>query len=162
MTPANDAFTLNNRYSYSHSRRSPRPTTRSPSPTSMSVGIGKLARRNSSMTVRRLSHGGSNGSALHDIGEDATRKSEARCHHENDRRTRRKDLERVDWEIPRKSLHSSIGTDPYYVFSCFLHSATYRFSRHTPLHARVFGPPCYHRALWSLGDHFSRRRVAAS
>lgn len=103
MTPANDAFTLNNRYSHNHTRRSPRPSTRSPSPTAVAMGIGKLTRRN----TRRLSHSGTNGILLHGIGEDATHTLETR-HYDEDT-TRAKEAKKIDWEIPRKTLHSSIG-----------------------------------------------------
>lgn len=100
MTPANDAFTLNNRYSHTHIRRSPRPSTRSPSPTTVAMGIGKLTRRN----TRRLSYSGSNGNVLHDIGKDTTHASKMRQRDKDAKETKK-----IDWEIPRKTLHSSIG-----------------------------------------------------
>ncbi|KIJ33522.1 hypothetical protein M422DRAFT_783113 [Sphaerobolus stellatus SS14] len=103
MTPANDAFTLNTRYSYTHSPR--RSSTRSPSPTT--TALGKLTRRNTS-NPRRLSHG-ANGTTtstttqLQDIGEDVTREADV------GRRSRSPEVKKIDWEIPRKLLHSSIG-----------------------------------------------------
>jgi diacylglycerol kinase (CTP) len=107
MTPANDAFTLNNRYSHNHSRRSPRPSTRSPSPTAVAMGIGKLTRRN----PRRLSHSGSNGNILHDIGEDAIHTLETRQYDEDEdtHPLKKQKVKKIDWEIPRKTFHSSIG-----------------------------------------------------
>lgn len=106
MTPANDAFTLNNRYSHNYSRRSPRPSTRSPSPTAVAaMGIGKLARRN----PRRLSYSGSNANLLHDIGEDAMHASMPRHINDDTHSTREKETKKIDWEIPRKAFHSSIG-----------------------------------------------------
>ncbi|KAF8512735.1 hypothetical protein BU17DRAFT_53876 [Hysterangium stoloniferum] len=114
MTPANDAFTLNNRYSYSHSRRSPRPATRSPSPTTMS--LGKLTRRN---TKQQVSHNAANGSVLHDIGEDATSGGDAR----QGGNERSHDVKKIDLEIPRKLLHSSIG---FIVVPLYLNGTTPR------------------------------------
>ncbi|KAF8462477.1 hypothetical protein JB92DRAFT_3136745 [Gautieria morchelliformis] len=105
MTPANDAFTLNNRYSHNHTRRSPRPSTRSPSPTAVAMGIGKLTRRN----PRRLSHSGSNGNLLHDIGEDAIHTLETRQYDEDTYPLKGQKVKKIDWEIPRKTFHSSIG-----------------------------------------------------
>jgi len=117
MTPANDAFTLNNRYSYSHSRRSPRLATRSPSPTTMS--LGKLTRRN---TKQQISHNVPNGGLLHDIGEDATSEGDVR-QGGDERRSRSHDMKKIDLEIPRKLLHSSIG---FIVIPLYLNGTTAR------------------------------------
>ncbi|GJJ16116.1 hypothetical protein Clacol_010395 [Clathrus columnatus] len=123
MTPANDAFTL------THSpRRSPRPT-RSPSPTTMA--LGKLTRRNVSHThTRRLSHGSHNSTnVLHDIGEDITKEAAEQSEfakqqdRDEERRTRSPDVKKIDWEIPRKVLHSSIG---FFVVPLYVHGVTAR------------------------------------
>ena len=108
MTPAHDAFTLNNRYSHNYARRSPRPSTRSPSPTAVAMGIGKLTRRN----PRRLSYSGSNANLLHDIGEDAIRDSKPRHINDDTHASSETEAKKVDWEVPRKAFHSSIGQSP--------------------------------------------------
>lgn len=111
MTPANDAFTLTH-----SSRRSPR----SPSPTTMA--LGKLTRRNTSHAhVRQLSHGSINStSVLHNIGEDIAKealeqlepvKNAVLREREENRQARSIEVKKIDWEIPRKLLHSSIGKD---------------------------------------------------
>jgi len=72
------------------------------------MAIGKLTRRN----TRRPSHGGSTQSQLQDIGEDKARELEVRKEEnerEMERRSRSPEVKKIDWEIPRKTLHSSIG-----------------------------------------------------
>jgi len=57
------------------------------------------------MTLRKISHNGTNGNALVEIGEDVT---EAHPYKQNGHATE-KVAKKVDWEIPRKTLHASIG-----------------------------------------------------
>ncbi|EJD02061.1 uncharacterized protein FOMMEDRAFT_124258 [Fomitiporia mediterranea MF3/22] len=107
--PANDAFSLNSR---SHRRRS---VTRSPPPkiaffSSPPVQPRHGARKHS-MTLRHRPH--SNGSVSH---VDGYTNGDARHALQEKAAVRRDDetvkghtSQKIDWEIPRKALHSSIG-----------------------------------------------------
>jgi diacylglycerol kinase (CTP) len=70
------------------------------------MAFGKLTRR----TSRRPSPSNSSVTLLKGIGEDASRETDIT--RRDDRRPRipeLKKIEKIDWEIPRKILHSSIG-----------------------------------------------------
>lgn len=73
------------------------------------------------MALKRRSHGATNGSALVDIGEDAIE-----AHHTKQKlngHATGKVVKKVDWEIPRKTLHASIG---FLVIPLYTHGITAR------------------------------------
>lgn len=111
--PANDAFSLNSR---SHRRRS---VTRSPPPKiaffSPPPVQPRHGARKHSMTLRHRPH--SNGSVSHVdgyINGDARHAlQEKAAVRRDDETVKGHTSQKIDWEIPRKALHSSIGE---YVF----------------------------------------------
>ncbi|KAF8576781.1 hypothetical protein K439DRAFT_1536138 [Ramaria rubella] len=81
------------------------------------MGIGKLARRNS----KRPSHNSPNVSFLHDIGEDDPR--DVKTRQEQSRLAGDSVVKKIDWEIPRKTLHASIG---FFVVPLYTHGYSTR------------------------------------
>jgi hypothetical protein len=70
------------------------------------MAFGKLTRRN---TKQQVSQGAFNGNLLQDIGEDAVHEMDV-TQRRNGRKLPSQDVQKIDWEIPRKLFHSSIGS----------------------------------------------------
>lgn len=120
--PAADAFSLNS-HAHSHSsspgRHSSlsmstrRALTRSPSPSVLFASslpgseTSKVTRRSKATAPSNGSANGGHGtnSHLHDVGEDVNGETEPNASEEAAIPEKKK----IDWEIPRKLLHSSIG-----------------------------------------------------
>ena len=130
--PAADAFSLNS-HSHAHSKTSSSPSrhtlsmstrralTRSPSPSvlfttslSSSDNPKKVTRRTKAPAPDRIANGHSHANGvnghLHDVGEDVNGEAELEPHaRADDKVAITPEKKKIDWEIPRKLLHSSIG-----------------------------------------------------
>lgn len=146
--PAADAFSLNS-HSHSHSSSSlsmstRRALTRSPSPSVLFASSlpgsesSKATRRSKSTApASGIANGGhGKNSQLHDVGEDVNGETEPNASEEVDKKGIIPEKKKIDWEIPRKLLHSSIGASCSHFGASGTVQLTvmYRLPRHSSVH----------------------------